>query len=170
MAAGSTYTPIATTTLGSAAASVTFSSISGAYTDLVLVFSGKLSTAAESIFIRFNSDNGSNYSDTWLYGNGTTASSARRSSTTSIETVYFTGYDSTNENNLIFNILNYSNSTTYKTALFRQNNVGSGGAPATVGAVGLWRSTSAISAIELRASAGNLSAGSTFTLYGIAAA
>jgi hypothetical protein len=33
----STYEPIATTTLGTATASVTFSSISGAYTDLVLV-------------------------------------------------------------------------------------------------------------------------------------
>jgi hypothetical protein len=31
-----TYSPIATTTLGTAAASVTFSTISGAYTDLVL--------------------------------------------------------------------------------------------------------------------------------------
>jgi hypothetical protein len=36
MAAGNTYTPLATQTLGSAAASVTFSSISGAYTDLVV--------------------------------------------------------------------------------------------------------------------------------------
>jgi hypothetical protein len=32
-----TYEPIATTTLGTAAATVTFSSISGTYTDLVLV-------------------------------------------------------------------------------------------------------------------------------------
>jgi hypothetical protein len=32
-----TYEPIATTTLGSAAADVTFTSISGTYTDLVLV-------------------------------------------------------------------------------------------------------------------------------------
>ena len=35
-----TYEPIATNTLGSAAASVTFSSISGTYTDLVVVVSG----------------------------------------------------------------------------------------------------------------------------------
>ena len=41
MAAGSTYTPIATTTLGSAQADVTFSSISGSYTDLVLIIGGK---------------------------------------------------------------------------------------------------------------------------------
>ena len=34
-----TYEPIATTTLGSAAASITFSSIAGTYTDLRLVLS-----------------------------------------------------------------------------------------------------------------------------------
>jgi hypothetical protein len=33
-----TYEPIATTTLGSATSTVTFSSISGSYTDLVAVF------------------------------------------------------------------------------------------------------------------------------------
>ena len=33
-----TYEPIATTTLGSAASTITFSSISGSYTDLILVF------------------------------------------------------------------------------------------------------------------------------------
>jgi hypothetical protein len=37
MAAGNTYVAIAEQTLGTAAASVTFSSISGAYTDLVFV-------------------------------------------------------------------------------------------------------------------------------------
>jgi hypothetical protein len=36
MAAGSTYTPIATTTLSSSQAEVTFTSFSG-YTDLVLI-------------------------------------------------------------------------------------------------------------------------------------
>ena len=39
MAAGATYEPIATNTLGSAAASVTFSGISGSYTDLILITS-----------------------------------------------------------------------------------------------------------------------------------
>jgi len=37
MAAGKTYEPIATTTLSSSAATITFSSISGSYTDLVFV-------------------------------------------------------------------------------------------------------------------------------------
>ena len=41
MAAGNTYVALATQTLGSATATVTFSSISGAYTDLVLVYNGQ---------------------------------------------------------------------------------------------------------------------------------
>jgi hypothetical protein len=49
-----TYEPIATTTLGSAAASVTFSSISGSYTDLVLVVTGIGATVTTFPWIRFN--------------------------------------------------------------------------------------------------------------------
>jgi hypothetical protein len=47
MPAGNTYEAIATQTLGSAAASVTFSSIPGTYTDLVLVVAGTLTTGTE---------------------------------------------------------------------------------------------------------------------------
>ena len=76
MAAGSTYTPIATTTLGSAATSYTFTSIPSTYTDLVLV--GNLSSSSNTnISIRIYSDSGTNYSNTYLTGvNGTGASSA----------------------------------------------------------------------------------------------
>jgi hypothetical protein len=55
MAAGSTYTPIATTTLGTAQSSVSFSSFSG-YTDLVLVSSTKAATSDQNIAVRFSSD------------------------------------------------------------------------------------------------------------------
>ena len=51
-----TYEPIATTTLGSAAASVTFSSISGSYTDLVLIVVPKATTGD---YIRCRVGNGS---------------------------------------------------------------------------------------------------------------
>ena len=65
----STYEKIASTTLGSAAADITFSTISGTYTDLVLVL-GSLTTASASQRIRMqlNSDTGTTYSNTDLYG------------------------------------------------------------------------------------------------------
>jgi len=90
----STYTPIATTTLGSAASSVTFSSISGAYTDLVLVGAG---TLASNLYlnVKFNNDTGSNYSRTELYGDGSSAASYRESNQS---TQNFANWDTTGSN------------------------------------------------------------------------
>jgi hypothetical protein len=160
----STYEPIATQTLGSAAASVTFSSISGAYTDLVLVVAGTAS-GGDDILMQFNSDTASNYSYTILYGTGSVAGSIRGSNGTSIFVDYY-GAMGTGQNNRIIQINNYSNTTTNKTSLVRANNAATG----TDAIVGLWRSTSAINAIKLFMNSATFSTGSTFTLYGIKAA
>jgi hypothetical protein len=162
MAAGSTYTPLATTTLGSDTASVTFSSISGSYTDLVLVVNGGMATQG-AIFARFNSDTGGNYSVTRLYGDGSTATSDRFSSAASMDVGFF---QSNLSNNSIIQIMNYSNATTYKTVLNRWNS------PAYAAAgVGLWRSTAAINAVTIYNTVSiDIKSGTTFTLYGIAAA
>lgn len=168
LAAGSTYTPLATTTLGSAQSSYTFSSISSTYTDLVLVTNYGASIAGMTPFIRFNSDTGTNYSDTILYGTGSKAGSARDTSATRIFIgQYQVGSSATDGNNMtITHIQNYANSTTYKTVLSR-----SGAAEKETNAiVGLWRSTSAINSISVVTTSGNFNTGSTFTLYGIAAA
>ena len=160
----STYEKIATTTLGSAAASYTFSSISGSYTDLVLVVNAGASSPSYDFAMRFNSDSGSNYSVTRLIGNGSTASSSRTSNNTFINTRAIPA-DITGT--YIVQIQNYSNTTTYKTALIRANNPAS----ATEAVVGLWRNTAAITSITISPEfLVNLLAGSTLTLYGIKAA
>jgi len=80
MAAGPTYEPIATTTLGTAQPTVTFSSIASTYTDLVIV--AQLTTAAPTnMRIRFNGDTTANYSNTTVTGNGSTATSVRETGT-----------------------------------------------------------------------------------------
>ena len=62
-----TYEPIATTTLGSAQSSVTFSAISGSYTDLVIVINGALSSGLASLSVEYNGDTTvGNYSYTRL--------------------------------------------------------------------------------------------------------
>jgi len=121
MAAGSTYTPIATTTTSGSQASVTFSSISG-YTDLVLIISAKDNNASldGNANLTFNSDTGSNYSTTYLYGTGSVAGSTRVSGSTQTP-VLVTGSTANNFGTTIVNIMNYSNSTTYKTVLSRGN-------------------------------------------------
>lgn len=162
MAAGSTYTPIATTTLGSATASVTFNSFSG-YTDIVAVLNPTRVTADTNATIRFNSDSGTNYSWTQIYGDGTSAISDRTTNATYINL----GYTNTTQPAKIVYIQNYGNSSTYKTVLVRHSNAST----VAQAIVGMWRNTAAITSITFALSDGNnLAAGSTFTLYGIAAA
>jgi len=161
-----TYEPIATYTAPSAQATVSFTSISGSYTDLVVVFNGA-ETVDNGIKIVINNDTGTNYSNTRLVGNGSTGTSARRSSTASVyldEGIVFS--TTVGNNNCILHFMNYSNTTTYKTWLQRANNAASG----TVAVVGLWRSTSAINRLDFVMTNPQISTGSTFTLYGIKAA
>jgi hypothetical protein len=167
MAAGATYEPIATYTASGSPTTYTFSSIPATYTDLILI--GNLGTADTStnIQIRVNSDTASNYSQTELSGNGTTAASRRQTSVTNFQLDY-TAYPDNNFNfNFIVQLMNYANTTTYKTFIKRVNNSTWG----TDAGVGLWRSTSAINSITIFATAGrSFNTGSTLTLYGIAAA
>jgi hypothetical protein len=168
----STYTSIATTTLGSAQASYTFSSISGSYTDLVLVMSARTDNTGTgaTYCIRYNSDSSAIYSLTALEGNGTSATSERYTGLTYAESGRLNTSSSSNTTPSlsIVNIMNYANSTTYKTALARSS--ASNEIYAVDAEVTLWRSTVAISSLYIYPSSGNFVAGSTFTLYGILSA
>ena len=152
-----TYEKIATTTLGSSQASVTFSSISGSYTDLVLISDSTVASGSDGVRLRFNSDSGSNYSFTYMYGNGSSALSGRGTNSTSGDYNFIGTARSVN----VCHIQNYSNSTTYKNYLSRGN-----GGDIVIAYVGLWRNTNAITNIEI-IGASNLNTGSMFTLYGI---
>jgi hypothetical protein len=161
-----TYEPIATTTLTTATASVTFSTISGTYTDLVMVASITGVSAATDPWIRLNSDTGTNYSWTWFSGNGSSAQSERGTNNSKL---YYSAISiiQNNVQQVIWNFMNYSNTTTNKTILWREADA----ATETGATVGLWRSTSAITSIEISLdSSRTYSAGCTFTLYGIKAA
>lgn len=162
----STYEPIATQTLGSAVNQVTFSSIPSTYTDLIVVQSGSFASAGGDVFIRFNSDSGSNYSNTWLTGTGSAASSSREANVSRI-IVDANAYPTTGISTRILQFMNYANTTTNKTMLSRANNAATG----VDAIVGLWRSTSAINTIDLYAwTTNSFNAGTTITLYGIKAA
>ena len=161
-----TYEKIATNTLGSAVATVTFSSIPSTYTDLVVIVSAKSTSAAQNLLMRVNSDSSSNYSTTLMTGSGTATGFARTTSTTQGALDNYGYVDTANHNITTVNIMNYSNTSTYKTWLSRANNAANG----TTALVGLWRSTSAINAVEIYIASNTFVAGSTFTLYGIKAA
>ena len=157
----STYTPIATNTLGSATAGVTFSSISGTYTDLILVFVGTCA-AAGNIHVQFNGDTSAKYSHTGIYGSGTVAGSGR--STASANS--YLGTITTTIGTVIGQFMNYFNATTYKTTLSRASVQGY----EVQARVGLWQSTAAITSMYIFCDGGNFQANSTFTLYGVKSA
>lgn len=158
-----TYEPIATTTLGSDTNSITFSSISSAYTDLRLVVVCTVNITGVEVRVQLNNDTASNYSNTQLTGNGTTASSNRFAATY----FNFIGSASSTVPNLgTMDLMSYTGST-FKTVLtaWSGDRNGSGTVERTVS---LWRSTSAISTVKVSASGSNtLSTGTTATLYGI---
>jgi hypothetical protein len=170
MPAGATYEPLATNTLGSATSSITFTGISQSYTDLVCVFDGSVSVTA-NLYIRVGDgslDSGSNYSGTVIsakndgvmYG----ASSVYANSTGAQIDYWATGANK--RRSIVVNIQNYSNTNTYKSFLSRASE------PDTELSLicNPWRSTSAINQVQIYPASGNLEAGSTFTIYGIAAA
>jgi hypothetical protein len=176
MAAGSTYTPIATTTTSASQASYTFTSIPNTYTDLILVVSGYGATVDGNIFAcqvgNGSADTGTNYSSTRLSGNGTSASSGRRTSVNRAFLSDGSGFPNSSSqiSNYIVQFMNYANTTTYKTILSRAN-VASGTYPGTEAAVNLWRSTSAIDTIKVFPDpTETFAAGCVLTIYGIAAA
>ena len=171
MAAGSTYTPIATTTLAVDTATISFTSIASTYTDLVVVLSGRSTRATtdDTMLFRLNSDSGSNYSRTRLVGTGSAAASARDTNQTAMnfDVISAASNPSGEFSPNIFQIMNYANSSTYKTVLCRTNTAST----YVTAQVGLWRSTAAITRIDLTLNTGpNFATGTTATLYGIAAA
>jgi hypothetical protein len=156
-----TYEPIATTTLTSNLSTVTFSSISGSYTDLVVISNATLS-AGVGFGMYFNSDTSGNYSFTYLYGTGTSALSGRNTSTSRINI----GNGNTTFSTYRTHIQNYSNTTTYKTVI---SNGGIGNEIA-IAFAGTWRNTAAITSITFQPVSGTINTGTTFTLYGIKSA
>jgi hypothetical protein len=162
-----TYEPIATTTLSSVSSSVSFTSISGSYTDIIAVFNGAASASGVTASLAFNSDSGNNYSVTYLFGTGSSAGSGRFSSIPKIYLSFIAiGMGTAFDANFIAHIQNYSNTTTYKTVLARSNVA----SQQVESAVGLWRSTNAITSMTFTTNASTFASGSTFTLYGIKAA
>ena len=163
----STYEPIATTTLGSAASSITFSSIASTWTDLRVVFVGTATTAG-ALRCQFNSDTATNYSITLLYGDGSAAASMNITSQTYMNLSWARQIQTSIPMLATLDIFSYAGST-YKTALSQLSN-DNNGSGATASTVGLWRSTSAITSINLFMSGTTFQAGTTATLYGIKSA
>lgn len=160
-----TYEPIATTTLGSNTSSVTFSSIPQTYTDLVLITNTLATGTGNDGRLQFNGDTSAIYSSTQLFANGVSPTSNSNTNQTSLRLL--NDYHSTLRSIGIVNIMNYTNSSKWKTCISRF-----GTSDYSTGTfVGTWRSNSAITSVTVLVTGGDsFVSGSVFSLYGIKAA
>jgi hypothetical protein len=161
-----TYTPLATQTLVSAAATVTFSTIPATYRDLVLVLAGAASTNV-TLKARFNGDTGSNYTTVDAFGTGSAAQSGTSGTIGEINLTQ-NGAFGTTISTFITQIMDYSATDKHKTVLTR-NNILTSSFPGVGMLAHRYASTAALTSILIFPSSGNFAIGSTFALYGIVA-
>ena len=168
--ATNTYVALKTTTLTNTATNVNFdlTGITG-YTDLVIVANTIVASGTGyELSLRFNSDTGSNYSNTYMLGTGTNPAVTGRASNVSYADCGYLVSNSGLPNTRIINIMNYSSTVMNKTVWSR--GAGQNGGQTIVYA-NLWRSNNAITSIDIFSASGlTYGIGSTFTVYGIASA
>ena len=157
-----TYDLLDSTTLTSSASSVTFSSISQDYRDLVLVVSGFKETSGLLLpTLWLNGDTtSSNYNQVIMEGTGSSAFSSTNQPIVMCNYGYFTN---TSPAVIVSQIMDYSATDKHTTVLNRANNAANG----VHANAGRWSNTAAITQLQVYATS-NFAAGSTFYLYGIA--
>lgn len=174
MNAGNQYgamVPIASATLASTGG-FDFVNIPQTYQDLMVVVYARSAGTDGGLYWYANGDGSSVYSKTYLFGDGSSAGSGRVSNSGGGQW----GNIATSSNisgafsTAIVHILNYANTSTFKTLLVR-NADDRNGSGYSILQVDMFRTTSGISRITFgNSSYLNLAAGSQATLYGIRAA
>jgi hypothetical protein len=168
------YESIASVTLGTTTDYITFSSISGDYKHLQLrwLLRGTRASAADSIFLQFNSDTssyprhyliGQGDGSAYAYGEDSSAGNAGMTvrvapAASSTSSVYGAG---------ICDISDYANGNKYKTVRTLAGYDANGSGEVALNS-GVWLSTSAITQIRIASSSlGDWGANSQVALYGI---
>ena len=169
------YESIQTVTVGGTAqAAISFTSISSAYKHLQIRYIARGSTR-ERVDLTFNSDTGATqYSAHRLYGlwNGTTqtTTSEARIDRSAIWLLSASGVSTTASTFAVgvIDLLDYSNTTTYKTSRHLGGYDDNGAANEFITfESGFWKSTNAISSITMTVASGLFQQYSSFALYGI---
>lgn len=160
-----TYEPITTTTFNGSTSTVTFSSISSAYTDLRIVVNA-LSTN-NALYMRFNSDSGTNYSFNALQGSAATISANNSTNESLINTGAF---DTTYPSLILIDVFSYASAVQKAVLCIQATDTNSTGTYMKY-TTGSWNSTTTVNSITLWASGStNFASGGTITIYGIKAA
>ena len=159
-----TYEKIATATGDGSSGTITFSSIATSWTDLRVVLSGTTTTSIV-MGMRFNGDTATNYSQTYLSGNGSAASSSRETNQNRNYLHSQAGTSTTIPQMFTIDVFSYAGST-FKISLITCS-MDFNGSGVVEREVGLYRSTSAINSVSIITGTGAFSTNFTATLYGI---
>lgn len=157
--------------LTSAQNAVVFSNIPSIYRGLRLVVNGSTSGVG-SLVMQFNSDASASYNLVGMRGNSSGGTSAGRSHYENGNTFFDLGWSQNNTGSPLFatvDMLNYSVIDRHKSLLSRNNYTDDAGNSVVETSAGRWANNSAVNSIKIYLGASTFAAGSTFTLYGIAA-
>jgi hypothetical protein len=171
-ASTTSYESIATVTVGTAVSSISFSSIPSTFKHLQIrgiARTSRTSSGQATLRFRVNGDDGSNYSYHRLFGDGSSLTASGEASQ-SYGYFYF-GATTSDTSNIfgasVWDVLDYSNTSKYKTLRILGGLDTNGGGGVGIGSAS-WQSTSAISGITLSIDGGfNFNQYSSFALYGI---
>lgn len=158
-------TALANLTLGASASTVTFSSISGSYRDLILVVTAKSSASGWESRITVNSDTGANYSVIGMYNNPSTLSAYAPTAQSVMKFGFFGVLSTTTSVQWVTHFIDYSATDKHKIALSQIGQTGDGLIDLSTNR---WVNTgSAITQLVVFPGSGTWSSGSTFALYGV---
>lgn len=155
--------------LSSPAASITFSSIPGTFTDLYVIINGQSSSGSQDdILVQINGDTGGDYNFTFMYATSAIAASTSNAQDHILVGVINPSSDTNVSASCEIDFDNYSGSTFFKTVGFVSNYLDSSGDQGILTGSGNWTATpAAITSIKLYLnSGGNFTTGTTATLYG----
>jgi len=179
--ATSAFDSLGSVLLGTATSTITFSNIPGTYTHLQIRCLTRGTTGSTCpVYLRVNSDSGTNYSTHQILGNGSTAYADGHANASYILDGWggfqsFSGDDLANTFGIgIIDIFDYANTSKFKTARAlwgRDNNASSGVTGRVVFESGAWRNTNAITTLTFTTDATtygiNWAAGTQIDLYGV---
>jgi len=155
---------LANLTLGSAQATVTFSSIPATYRDLRLVVQATTSGANAAGFTLNSDATNGNYSWVQMFGDGSSAVSNSGSGASGI--LPFTpnqNFSTTVPSIVTLDVMDYSATDKHKSMLYRTNRADA----VTTAIAARWANTAAVTTLTVNAISVNFVIGSTFALYGV---
>jgi hypothetical protein len=164
---------LAQVTTSGSQSSVTFSSISSAYSDLIILVAGRSTDSIGNnnfVYVQCNSDTGTNYSTEKQYSYDSNTGVGQTTATTSLLMGYVpnAGATTNHAGSCEAVIPNYKGTTFYKNMIATMGvSLGTGGYTQGTGVFGgTWLNTSAINALVVYPSGGSWADGTVVTLYG----